>query len=372
MNHTKRHSIDRLTRLALAKLLICTAAVIPVAYAQFGGPPTFAFPVVPVMFVNGDVRLVGGLLVPDTKGKVPDRFPAVVMIHGAGSATFDEPAFRVHANAFVRAGFAVLLFDKRGSGKSTGDLDNTDYDGLVGDDAASVRFLRARADISPNKVGLFGRSKGGWIGTIAASRDPGIAFVIMSSGSAVVPYAQTLFSTRNALRARGASPDEIEKAANAKAALWGYYREVANDNAWGRSEKGLAARDAVEKGLQSFARFVPEIPEQVAHPATKSPAFFRAFTSKIYFEPVQSFRALRAPLLEIIGDKDDVVEPASAIAELDRLRRLGLNVTVRTLPNVDHTLLVKSAEGPRYPDDYPEFAVRWAQEQVDRIVERPR
>jgi uncharacterized protein len=351
-------------RLALAVLCASSVAALfaSTAHAQSGGPPQFAFPITPITVVNGDVVLAGGLATPAGKGP----FPAVVMIHGAGPATFDEPAFRIHANVFVRAGFAVLLFDKRGSGKSTGDLDTADYDDLAADVAACVRYLRTRADIIPDEIGLLGRSEGGWIGTLTAGRDPTIAFVIMCSGSAVAPYGQTLFFTRNALRAHGASAGEIEQATAAKAALWAYYRDVAMDPAWGRSAAGLAARGVIEKRLQSFARFAPEIPQRVADPTRRPTAFFQAFARKIYFEPAPAFRALKAPLLEIIGDKDDVVEPAGTIAELARLRAGGLNVTIRILPGVDHTLVVKTDAGPRYPDDYPEFAVRWAREQVER------
>lgn len=343
------------------------AAYAPSTQAQAEGTPQFAFPVEPVAFANGAVTLSGGLLMPSARERRPGHFPAVVMIPGAGPATFDEPAFRVHANAFVRAGFAVLLFDKRGSGRSTGDLDTSDYDDLAADVAAAVRVLRARPEVAPGKVGLLGRSEGGWVGTQAAGRDPAIAFVIMSSGSAIAPLGQTLFYTRNALRAHGATADEANRGAEAKSALWSYYRDVATNRSWGISDEGLAARAIVEGRLESFERFAPEIPQRVEDPRERQPAFFQAFTRKIYFEPEAAFRALRTPLLEVIGANDDVVEPASTIAELERLRASGLDVTIRVLPNVDHTLLIKAAEGLRYPEDYPEFAARWARETVDRV-----
>jgi len=362
--------IRRLASAALATLatLGVAAPFIPPGYAQSAAPPQFAFSVTPVTFMNGDVTLSGGLVMPAEKG----AFPAVVIVHGAGPATFDEPAFRMHANAFVRAGFAVLLFDKRGSGKSTGNLDTADYDDLAADVSAGVSFLRARADIVPHKIGLLGRSEGGWIGTLTAGRDSAIAFVIMSSGSAVAPYDQTLWYSQNALRAHGATADEIKQGVAAKAALWSYYRDVAKDPAWARSAPGLAERETVEKRLKSFARFVPEIPQRVANPLEISPAFFQAFTRKIYFEPAPAFHALKVPLLEIIGDKDDVVEPAGTVSELERLRSLGLNVTIRILPNVDHSLIVKTDSGPRYPEDYPEFAVRWARVQIEQVGLRRR
>ena len=74
---------------------------------------------------------------PEEKGP----FPAMVVLHGARNATHNESAFRVHANAFVRGGFAMLTFDKRGSGKSSGDLGTSDFEDLAGDALAAVAHL---------------------------------------------------------------------------------------------------------------------------------------------------------------------------------------------------------------------------------------
>ena len=191
--------------------------------AQTGGGPPFAFKLDSVLFSNFPVRLAGAILKPDGYGP----FPAIVILHGAGPATFDEPAFRVHANAFARGGFAVLLYDKRGSGKSTGMLDTSDYDDLAADLAAGVQYLRTRGDVVPGKIGILGRSEGGWVGTLAASRDTAIRFVVLSSGSGVRPSTQTLFAIDRALRQRGASGEEAEAATGATSALWSFYGSIA-------------------------------------------------------------------------------------------------------------------------------------------------
>lgn len=228
-----------LTPAWLALLLVCAAAVVG---AQ-DGPPPFAVPVEPVSFANVTVRLAGGFLKPEGSGP----FPAVVLVHGAGPATAAEPAFRVHANAFVRGGFAVLVYDKRGSGQSTGVLSTSDYDDLAADIEAGVRLLRTRPDVAPDEIGVLGRSEGGWTGALAASRDPKIAFVIMSSGSAIRPSEQTMYATERALQAAGASPQEAKSGTEAKAALWAYYRRVARDFPWAQTAAGRGARDAIHR-----------------------------------------------------------------------------------------------------------------------------
>ncbi len=345
---------DRSFKTSVYFVIVCFAMV---AHGQNDGAPPFAFNVDSVSFSNSGVQLAGAILKPDGNGP----FPAIVIVHGAGPSTFNEPAFRVHANAFVRGGFAVLLYDKRGSGKSTGMLDTSDYEDLAADLAAGVTYLRTRRDIIPGQIGTLGRSEGGWVGTLAASRDSLIRFVILSSGSGVRPFDQNIYATGKALQSLGASAQEVEDATAAKTALWSYYRMLARMDSLARQSVAMwAARDSVEKRLRSFARFAPEIPQNVRDPVHTPSAFFIAFTRKIDFDPAPAFLSARAALLEIIGSDDEVVDPASTIAVFERLRRIGRDATVRTLSGVGHPLIIMTKEGPRYPEDYPEFAVRWA------------
>lgn len=333
--------------------------------AQNAGGPPFAYRVDSLTFQNGPVRLAGAVVKPEGDGP----FPAVVIAHGAGPATFDEPAFRVHANAFARGGFVVLLYDKRGSGGSGGLLDTSDYEDLAADLAAGVRYLRTRGDVMPGKIGILGRSEGGWVGTLAASNDSSLRFVILSSGSGVRPSTQTLSAIGRALRKRGASVDEVKAGTDATSALWAYYGSIARmDPSRAASGDTREARDSLEKRLRSFARFAPLIPQTVRDPALTSRSFFHAYSQMIEYDPLPAFLKGRAALLEVIGSNDEVVDAESTIAVFEGLRRRGRDVTVRTLLGVGHSLVIMTPDGPRYPEDYPEFAVRWARAVIDGTV----
>jgi hypothetical protein len=67
-----------------------------------------------VRFHNGPVALAGSVLVPTG----PGPHPGVVVVHGAGQQ--DREGYRGLADRFARHGIAALLYDKRGSGQSTG------------------------------------------------------------------------------------------------------------------------------------------------------------------------------------------------------------------------------------------------------------
>jgi dipeptidyl aminopeptidase/acylaminoacyl peptidase len=252
-----------------------------------------------ITFSDGDVRLSGVLLEPQGSGP----FPAVVFVHGAGPGTHDEPAFVVHANAFLKQGFAVVAYDKRGSGNSTGQLESSDYDDLARDVASAVALLRTKTEIAPSKIGLLGRSEGAWVSTIAASHDHSIAFVILSSGSAASPYEQTVFYTRRALRAKGTPEDRIEQAVSVKSAIWDSY------------------------------------------------------------DPLPALTSLRAPLLETIGANDEVVDPVTTLAALDHLSKSGQDITARTFPGVGHSLLImKGTTILGYAEGYLDFITAWARD----------
>lgn len=308
-----------------------------------------------IAFSNGDVRLAGVLLEPEGKGP----FPALILVHGAGPETHDGPAFVVHANAFLKQGFAVLAYDKRGSGGSTGDLGVSDYDDLAQDVGAAVNFLRTKTEIARTKIGLLGRSEGAWVSTIAASHDPLIAFVIMSSGSAVGPYDQTVYWTRRALRESGTPAERIDEAIRFKTAIWQFDRQVASGT---ESVATLRAeRASLLKQLADFRQSQPELFPNVMDPEVENRRKFASVANMIFHDPSPVLNAIKAPLLETIGENDEVVDPATTLAALERLRASGHDVTTKTFPGVGHSLL--KMDGTTilgYADGYLEYIVVWS------------
>src|SRR6478735_2519685 len=121
-------------------------------------------PPLPHTFDSGDARLAFTLDLPTGAGP----FPAVVMAHGSGRVTRDQLTWA--SRHFTALGYAVLRFDKRGVGESTGTfvfVGTKDspwvFPQLAGDVAAGVRFLRTRPEIAQRRIGLFGASQAGWI-----------------------------------------------------------------------------------------------------------------------------------------------------------------------------------------------------------------
>src|SRR5215475_1593442 len=127
-----------------------------------------------VKFSNGDVTLAGTLLTPLTTL----RHSAMVLVHGSQDRSRDDDYEFLFANIYLKLGIAVLIFDKRGVGASTGDWHYASFETLAEDVLAGVRYLKTRADINPKQIGLRGVSQGGWIAPIAAARSKEIAFLV--------------------------------------------------------------------------------------------------------------------------------------------------------------------------------------------------
>src|SRR5262249_18410165 len=106
--------------------------------------------------------LAGTLTLPPGDG----QHPGVVYVSGSGPTLREEAQWL--ESVFVARGIAVLAYDKRGNGQSTGRYPGSLASGstirtLAGDAVAAARFLAAQRGIDRSRVGLYGLSQGGWI-----------------------------------------------------------------------------------------------------------------------------------------------------------------------------------------------------------------
>jgi pimeloyl-ACP methyl ester carboxylesterase len=83
-------------------------------------------------------------------------------------------------------GIAVLEYDKRGNGQSTGQFVDT-LENMETDAAAAVRFLRTQPEVDAKRIALVGHSQGGAVAPAVAAKDPGIAAVVMFAGPVAPP-----------------------------------------------------------------------------------------------------------------------------------------------------------------------------------------
>lgn len=105
----------------------------------------------------------------------------------------------------IEAGYDVFAFEPRNQGDSDRQEDYQPLQWVTDRDLADVRaalaYLKARPDADPRGVGLFGVSKGGTAGLIAAANDPFIRCAVVDGVygiySTMLPYMRKWISIYN-------------------------------------------------------------------------------------------------------------------------------------------------------------------------------
>src|SRR5262249_28120501 len=116
------------------------------------------------------------------------------------------------ANIYLKLGIAVLVFDKRGVGASTGDWHYASFEDLANDALSGVRYLKTRPDINPKQIALRGVTQGGWIAPIPPARSKDIAFLVLISAAGVSPTEQVTHDQLRKAKEAGASESELKEA----------------------------------------------------------------------------------------------------------------------------------------------------------------
>lgn len=307
-----------------------------------------------VSFTSGNVKLAGTLFVPLKKG----AHPAIVFFHGSGPQT-RESYLRYFADFYARRGFATLIYDKRGTGGSTGEIwyrTGDNFDNLVADALAGVQFLLRRNEIDRRRIGLWGLSQGGWLAPLAATRSPDIAFLIAISGGGVTPAEQELYDDEVKLRDRGFPQDQI----SAAMALLKMADDVIRKRvSW---EEFAAARASAQPKpwYALLDRYPLKLPREDDS--------WQSGSAQLDFDPRPVWQKVKVPVLAIFGAADKSTPSQESARQIALALKEGGNrhYRIEILPGADHGLWV-SAEKGRWDWDRPapgwlETLSKWTQD----------
>src|SRR5215469_18744519 len=98
-----------------------------------------------IHFDNGSVHLSGTLFMP----AVGDHLAAVVVLHPAEQPTRDYALFRHLTDGLPAMGMAVLVYDRRGSGQSSGNFGSAGFEALADDAIAGAHAIAHEPRIDP-------------------------------------------------------------------------------------------------------------------------------------------------------------------------------------------------------------------------------
>jgi uncharacterized protein len=297
-----------------------------------------------VYFSSGGVRLSGALYLPAQSGP----HPAIVVLHSASGGTRDFHAYRHLTTALPAAGFATLLFDRRGAGKSEGDFYTARFDDLAADALAGVALLKARRDIQPDCIGIWGISQGGWLAPLAATLSGDVAFVVPVSGPGVSPARQMDYAAAHALRTAGQSPEVVEKALRVRALVNEYYR-------------GRAARQEVEQAVAVIRAeswfeqvFLPSSGNLPANPGSTK------WYLEMDYDPLSVIARVRVPMAFFFAEMDAWVPVDESIANIQRVTQSHAGVSIWRISGADHLMEtgLPDSGGP-VSDHYLKLLIEW-------------
>ena len=296
--------------------------------------PRIAFDVRETTFTANGARLFGRLTLPRDTAAVP----VIVDVHGSEnySATANYPTQRL----YPAAGVGSFVYDKRGTGRSSGKY-TQDFQVLAVDAGAAVRAARAVGGRRVARIGLSGASQGGWIAPLAAASEP-VDFVIVSYGLITSPLRQNHDQTVLEVARRGFGASDQAAA--------GEVADAAGEIMRTRYASGFD-RLAALRAQYGTRPWFAQLSGQFTGVVLKHSAFVLRMIGKLSdvhtswdYDGTAAIERLATPSLWLFGGADILAPSDSTRAILARLAAEGNPITVSVLPGADHGMRVFTAE----------------------------
>jgi pimeloyl-ACP methyl ester carboxylesterase len=278
-----------------------------------------------VQFSNGQTHLAGTVYLPETG----DHLPGVVVLHHAGLATREAALYRHLREGLPALGFAVLVFDRRGSGQSSGDFASADFETLADDAIAGQRALAKIPRIDQTRIGFWGLSQGGWLAVLAAGRSTNSAFAVSVSAPLVTADEQMQFATSNLLAVRGYSESDVREMLDARKTWIGYLH--------GKNSRDMAVAALHKSESKPWfgLAYLPNASQVTTDPEND------ASRKKLDADPLAAVLKVKVPLLFLYGDSDPWIPVARSIERLQALSG--------QLPNIEYAVVVDANHEMMFP-----------------------
>ncbi len=303
------------------------------------------------------VHLEGTLTVP--RGSAT-RYPCLVLVSGSGQQNRDEELmqhrpFLVIADHLASKGIAVLRYDDRGVGSSTGPLDSADTRLFAEDAEAIFNAVRRNPHVDPKRLGIGGHSEGGAIAPMVAARNKDVKFVVMLAGQGSKGLDVMLQQNEAIFRAAGISDNLL----NTRMACM---RELFNLSQ-GTSPKEIKA--IIDRHIDGLTK---EQVDSVGLGRGTAAAFKQQIDSRwmqsfLTLDPAEYLPLVKCPVLALNGSKDTQVLPHP---NLEQVKQLCPQADCRELPNLNH-LFQHCTTGS--PDEYLLIEETFAPEALQAIAD---
>jgi len=148
-----------------------------------------------VTFPSRDGLALSGWFVPGSMPAAGSNSATVVVTHGFSR---NRLSGAVAARILSQQGFAVLLYDLRGHGRSQAGISTWGWL-EINDLLGAVDYLRGRTDLNPDRIGALGYSLGGQVTLRAAAQERWIK-AVAAEGSTFAALSDHIISSAFSLR----------------------------------------------------------------------------------------------------------------------------------------------------------------------------
>jgi len=320
-----------------------------------------------ITFTSGANELYGVLTLPTSEGP----HPAIVLLSGSERGGAGNSWYQLHAHRLVKDGYAVLLYDPPGTGRSPGSHDFETLEDRAQEAVAAVEYMQSREDIQSDAVGLWGHSQGGWVTQMAAAKDDDVAFIISVSGSGVTPAEQEVYRVEAQSKAAGFSEEDVTKATIFRRLLVDWvlsepmYREANEDavrnlgeGSWNEmmavvyDSESMDPAENLSQGIKILKEVDAEPWAEFLYLEQELLPLLRNITPEqiemvvknagetILEDPVNFLTKVHCPVLALFGEADKLVPTTKSAALYEQyLNEAGNDdVTIVIFPGADHSI----------------------------------
>lgn len=316
--------------------------------------------------ISAHNQIAGTLSLPTGDGP----FPAVVLISGTGHNTRDEDVwghkvFLVLADTLTRHGFAVLRYDKRGVGGSSGNYDAATSVDFTSDAEAAVAWLKTQSHIDARHIGVLGHSEGGIIAPAVATSDKGVAFVVMIAGPCIRGDRLFVLQSEMTAKAYGAPDDYIAKRKVFDEELYNAIVSAPSESAALDRAKAMITRGVADKIIDAN-----EAESLAKDDTTPWERYF------LTYDPAPTLARITVPVLVLNGSLDVQVPAKENLASAREALKNNPKATVVELPGMNHLLQDAKTGAPNEYNDIEETvsptALKTITDWLNKIVQTHR
>ena len=276
---------------------------------------------------SGNITLAGTLTLPNGK----KRFPVAILITGSGPQNRDEEfmthkPFLVLADHLTKNGIAVLRYDDRGFGESTGKHGRATSADFANDVRTAIAYLKTRREIDTSRIGLIGHSEGGLIAPMVAA-DTEVAFIVLLAGPGVSGSQILLKQVETITRSQGVDEEIVQREVSISRDVFELFNQYGEDESFETRLKEYLNNNVLPEGIDKN-EFIKMQVSQFRRP------WMRYF---LKYDPANSLKHVKCPVLALNGEKDVQVAPENLVVIEKAIRQGGNdNVTVKKYPDMNH------------------------------------